>query len=248
MNILKFTNIIILCLFCFASGSTALTALEGPASIIKKSDYIIYGKTFKCDMIINVYRDSEVYSTMKMHAMLKGNSRMACFFYYPNRSKDSALLKNGDNMWIFFPGNKRFLNIGAKQNMGGSDFSYGDILNVKLASDYNAAYEDSPAQFNEESCYRIVLTAKKQTATYDKVICYIRKKDLAPLKREFYAKSGKLIKEMEFDNFKGAKPMKYIMKSVLKQNEYSVMEFENLEMNIEIDDTTFTKKYILLHN
>jgi outer membrane lipoprotein-sorting protein len=219
---------------------------ETGAAVIEKSDYVLYGDSTEADIEIKTFRDNVLKKTTAMAAKLKGSDQMIMVFTHPPRSKNNALLKNGDNLWMYYIQRKKFLRIGARQLMGGSDFSYGDILNVNLARDYTAAIVESNINLEGHICYKLELIAKRKKVTYDRIVCYIRKKDFAPIKREFYTKSGQLFKEMIFQDFNGARPMKFLMTNKLINTiEYSIMEFSNLKLNVSLDDRIFTKNYLL---
>jgi outer membrane lipoprotein-sorting protein len=215
-------------------------------AVITKSDYVLNGDTAAANIKIQIFRDNVLKKTTAMSAKLKGSEHMIMVFTHPPRNKNNALLKNGDNLWIYYIKRKKFLRIGARQLMGGSDFSYGDILNVNLARDYNAAIVENNIDMEGHICYKLELTAKRKMVTYDRIVCYVRKKDFAPIKREFYTKSGQLFKELIFQDFKGARPMKFLMRNkLINTNEYSIMEFSDLKLNVSLDDRIFTRNYLL---
>jgi outer membrane lipoprotein-sorting protein len=219
---------------------------ETGAAVIKKSDYVLYGDSTEADIEIKTFRNNVLKKTTAMAAKLKGSEYMIMVFTHPPRNKNNALLKNGDNLWMYFIKRKKFLRIGARQLMGGSDFSYGDILNVNLARDYTAAIVENNIDMDDHICFKLELTAKRKKVTYDRIICYVRKKDFAPIRIEFYSKSGQLFKEMIFQDFNGARPMKFLMRNKLINTiEYSIMEFSNLTINVSLDDRVFTKNFLL---
>lgn len=212
-------------------------------ALVSESDAVLYGQSFTADLEINVYKNEQLEQTTRMQAFLKGNERMILLYYYPTRDKDRALLKYGDDLWLYMPSNRKFLKIGSRQRMGESDFNYGDILNVNLSADYDAKII-SETNIQDQLSYKLELLAKTPEVTYAKIVCFIRKTDLAPVKREFYTKTDKLMKEMAFADYQGARPMKFIMSGTLNKTEYSTMVFSNLKLNVALEDEMFSKSFI----
>lgn len=234
-----FSIILILSITCL----TGLFPEDSAGELIKESDAILFGQSFTADLEIDVYKNENLDQTTRMQAFMKGNQKMILIYYYPTRDKDRALLKDGDDLWLYMPSNRKFLKIGSRQRMGSSDFNYGDILNVNLSADYDAKFLPE-TNIQEQSLYRLELSAKTPDITYAKIICTIRKSDLAPVKREFYTKTDKLMKEMVFSEFQGARPMKFIMSGSLNKTEYSTLSFSNLKLNVGLDDEMFSKSFI----
>ena len=234
---------IFLILFLSIVLSVSLFTEDSPGTLVKKSDAVLYGQSFTADLEINVYKNEQLDQTTRMQAFLKGNHKMILIYFYPTRDKDRAMLKDRDDLWLYMPSNRKFLKIGSRQRMGESDFNYGDILNVNLSEDYNARIL-SETNVQDQPSYEMELLAKTPEVTYAKIICFIRKTDLAPVKREFYTKTGKLMKEMVFTDYQGARPMKFIMSGAMNKTEYSTMVFSNLKLNVPLEDEMFTKSFI----
>ncbi len=230
-------------LFFSVALTVSLFAEDSPDGLIKKSDAVLYGQSFTADLEISVYKNGQLDQTTRMQAFLKGNHKMILIYFYPTRDKDRALLKDGDDLWLYMPSNRKFLKIGSRQRMGESDFNYGDILNVNLSEDYDAKII-SETNIQDQPSYELELLAKTPEVTYAKIICFIRKADLAPVKREFYTKTDKLMKEMVFADYQGVRPMKFIMSGTLNKTEYSTMVFSNLKLNVALEDEMFTKSFI----
>ncbi|MBD3317003.1 MAG: outer membrane lipoprotein-sorting protein, partial [Chitinivibrionales bacterium] len=175
--------------FLLAAVSFAGDTEIRPSEIVRKSDEILFGNSAEIGLQIKVFRKGKEKNEMRLEGTLKGEDKMVLYYTYPPRNKNNALLKNGDNLWMFFDAQKRFLSIGSRQLMGGSDFSFGDLLNVNLNKDYIARLLDDTTVVGSYQCYRVELKAREKSVTYDKILCYIRK-DFAPIKREFFTASG----------------------------------------------------------
>lgn len=238
-------SIVIMCIAIVSMCSTSVLAATDATTIVKKADEILYGKSAYMKVGIEIYRSGKMKNSMVLEGYMKGSDNMLLYYLEPLRSKNDALLKLGIDMWIFFSKQKQFLNIGSRQSLGGSEFSYGDILNINLSSDYDATLADDTSNVSGYQCYRLNLLAKKENVTYSKIVYFIRKSDNGPVKREFFTKSGQKMKELVFQEFNGARPAIFRMKNCLvNTDDYSVLKTMDLQLNKNIDDMIFTKNYV----
>src|SRR3990167_3507803 len=162
---------------------TGFTALDA-GQIVNHADRIINkpgGYEYLIEMEVMKKEKTEANYTIQSFFM-EGNNRMLLVFIKPSRMRDQAILRNQENQWIYFPELKRTMKISSRQQLVGSDFSYGDVLNLNLIDDYDAKIVSENVKEQGYPCYQIELTAKRPTALYDKVEYLIRKNNYAPMK------------------------------------------------------------------
>ena len=104
-------------------------------------------------------------------------------------------MKDAD-LWLFSPGIKKPIRIGLDQRLIG-EVSNGDILRTRFAQDYS--FKEIGKDSQE---IKFELLKKADTATYAKIIYYLKPADLRPIKAEFYTQSGKLLKIAEYSDYK----------------------------------------------
>nr|VFK25648.1 MAG: outer membrane lipoprotein-sorting protein [Candidatus Kentron sp. MB]VFK29628.1 MAG: outer membrane lipoprotein-sorting protein [Candidatus Kentron sp. MB]VFK74843.1 MAG: outer membrane lipoprotein-sorting protein [Candidatus Kentron sp. MB] len=187
-----------------------------------------------------ILRDQDARREYKMRTLRRGNARMLVTFLEPRRMHGQILLRKGENQWLYFPKLKRTLKVPRRQALAGSDFSYGDILNIDLTADYSAALTDESV-FQGQPAYVLKLTATRPEATYDSISYEVRQSDHAPLRRAFFTKSGKKLKTLEFrDHDEALLPRLWIMKSALWKDSETHLIVESMDTVANVPDSAFS--------
>ncbi len=123
-----------------------------------------------------------------MWTIKKGKNKVASLFLKPATDKGRALLRLGDNMWLFIPGIAKPLRVASAQSVTGGVFNNSDILRVDYSSEYNIEKQEGDTLY---------LKAKNEEVTYEKVVMKIDLKRKLPLRLDCYA-GGILIKTIEY--------------------------------------------------
>ncbi len=116
----------------------------------------------------------------------------------PARAHGRKLLMKGFDMWLFTPQVKKAVRIGLQQRLTG-DVANGDISRTNYAQDYRPTVVGKDAA---NGAVILDLKANDKRATYDRIKYWIEEKSAKPVKAEFYALSGKLMKTALFTDFK----------------------------------------------
>ena len=144
-------------------------------------------------------------------------------------AKGQEMLKVGDNMWVYMPNLKRALRIASRESFQGGDFNNGDILRVSYVTDYTASLVPS----EDASLWALDLVGKTAETTYDRVKLWMRKDNELPVKAEYYAASGKLLRSATFDevkNFHGLeRPSRMVMRNELATSRFSELTFLDMK-------------------
>lgn len=230
-------KIVSLLLFVF-TASTALAGLTG-SEIIKRVDDLTDLTRSISKLEMKVYRRNKLRKTYRMTMKNAGVDKVLVEFNYPPRNKGQKYLQVGDNLWIYRPKINKVMRISGKASFSGSDFSNTDVFSVRLDRDYNAKIIGEEG-YKGQKAYKLELLAKSEEVTYAKIIYWVRKKDLIPLKRDFYTLSGHLLKTLVMETKTGTMgglPDHMIMTNVMEKNKKSVMIFKSYRGN-----QTFPKK------
>lgn len=198
--------------------------------------------------IMKIHFENE---TLEKHLNIyvKGNKKAYLEIVYPPEEKGTRYLKLKDAMWIYFPTADDVIRISGhmlRQSMFGSDLSYEDASSVKKLGDlYNTTYDTS---LSNDTMYVLDLTAKKKDVSYYKRKLYIKKDGLLIGKMELYARSGKLLRTMEFGEYKKYGsiyvPMKMEVKDEVRENSYTDIILLNVKIGVILPDRMFTKSYL----
>ena len=159
----------------------------------------------------------------------------------PARAQGRKLLMKGLDMWLFTPQVKKPVRISLAQKLTG-DVANGDISRTNYAHDYEAKLsgEDAASQATI-----LDLTANDKRVTYAKIKYWISKQNFRPLKAEFYALSGKLMKTATFSDFKkieGTERMsKVIIQDAVVPSKKSILLYSE-QKSQSFPDSLFNKE------
>jgi CHAD domain-containing protein len=139
------------------------------------------------------------------------------------------------------PNLKRALRIASRESFQGGDFNNGDVLRVNYVADYNAKLVPSA----DDALFALELTAKSSEASYDRIQLWLRKDKRLPVKAEYYAASGKLLRSASFEGikvFRGLeRPSLIVMRNELASKRFSEMTVVDMKVNAKVP----TQKFVL---
>lgn len=173
----------------------------------------------------------------------KGNEKVAGVFLSPPSDKDRAMLRLGDNMWLFIPNVGKPVRITSLQSATGGVFNNADILRIDFGAEYNV--EQLQDTLGE---YFFSLKAKTNSVAYDRLRLWADKKALLPKKIECLTEANMLIKTLHFKetkNFGGGivRPSVIETDSPLYKGYKSVMIYAKIKRR-PLKDEFFTINYM----
>ena len=164
-----------------------------------------------------------------------------------------AAVDKDDDRWLYLPNLdlvKRIASTDKRTSFVGSDFLYEDVSGRSLDEDTHTLVETT------ESSYIIRNTPKNpDSVEFSYFNVTIDKKNLMPMKMEYYDKSGTLYRTIESKKVEditakeGEKEVTYptVTESVvkdLKTGSTTEMTFSNVSYNIGVEDAIFTERYL----
>lgn len=166
----------------------------------------------------------------------------------PAREKGTKMLKLGDQLWTYSPSTDRTILISGhmlRQSVMGSDLSYEDMMeDPMLQNMYNAEIVGEDTVSNRP-VWVLELKAKKEDIAYDKRKVWVDKERYIILKENLYAKSGKLLKQVDINEVMKVEgrwvPKSATYKDVLKEGDGTKMIVESIKFNENIPDYIFSK-------
>lgn len=213
--------------------------------IISKRDDNEYIETARVEMemlIVNGSREIE----NKMTSYMDENNVLIEFTN--TRDRGTKFLKRNDDLWMFFPEAEDLVKISGhmlKQGMMGSDFSYQDMMESDKLTDLYNFELIGEEEVDGRMCYVIEgIAVEGKEVSYYRRKSWVDKERFIGVKEELYAKSGRLLKEMnviEVNQIEGRWfPMKTIMKDKLRQNTKTEVTIDDIVFNIDLDSDMFT--------
>jgi outer membrane lipoprotein-sorting protein len=171
----------------------------------------------------------------------------------PARTKGTRFLQLEGSLWMYNPksGSANPLRLSARDSFQGSTFSNADVGKSQFSDDYAASLEPDAAidhaELGKVACYVIGAVARRESAAYGKIMMWVRKGDLVPLRMEYYAKSGLLFKRMDLSRIRdfGAitRPSVMRMESLEKKGTVTTLIIESLEPR-DVPASVFNKNYL----
>lgn len=161
--------------------------------------------------------------------------------------KGQKILRLDDEIYIYYPDADEIIRLsgsGLSNSFLGSDFSYEDLSGDDDYEDrynYELVGEET---FNNIACYRIKLSAKKLSETYQKIQMLIDKDRYVPIVQELYSKSGRLLKTIYYDGYstKPYFPTSVKTENAVKKSNKSEMIVKNIVFNKHVDSSLFDKE------
>ncbi len=196
-------------------------------------------------MIIHAQRSTR---SMDMKIWAVGNQKSFTEYLAPAREKGTKMLKMKDQLWMYSPSADRIIQISGqmlRQSVMGSDLSYEDMMDDRKLTDiYNAAVI-GPDDIDGRSCWVLELRAKTDDVAYYMLKMWIEKERNIPLREEWYAKGGKLLKRTTLSDVKkiGNRwfPTKIVYKDMLKSGEGTEFIITDVQFDVPIPESVFNK-------
>jgi outer membrane lipoprotein-sorting protein len=251
-KIVRAMLIVVACLSAFAplTSQAEMSALQ----ILDKADdkWDLNLKNSKVELELLVYRENELRKTYRMILKYQDNNHVLAETIYPPRNQGEKMLQAGrKNFWLFLPNINRALRISESNSLSNSDFSNTDLLSPRLSSEYTPKLLGMD-KLRDVEAYKLELLAKDESTSYAKIIYWVRKSDLFPLRRDYYTFSQQLLKRLDMksssppmDGFPGGMPDTFVMSSVMEKDKKTVIRYVKYTPNVKYPDDTFSENSLM---
>ncbi len=215
--------------------------------ILQKVDQNMSSKNrvFESSMTIHGKRNSR---TILSKTMSEGTKKSFSEYLSPASEKGTKMLKLQKQLWIYSPSTDRIIQISGnmlRQSVMGSDLSYEDMMDDRKLTEIYSALVFGEETVNGRQTYVVELTAKVENVAYFKQRLWIDQERFIPLKEDLYAKSGQLLKRVDFKDARKIQgrwfPTTIIYKDVLKDGNGTEFKMSSLKFDQDIPDYIFTK-------
>ena len=188
---------------------------------------------------------------IEMVSWMQGVEHSYSYYKSPPRERGTKMLKIGSKLWVYTPRTDRKLLVAGhmlRQSMMGSDLSYEDMMeDKKLSRSYEATLEEVKS-FRGVYCNILLLNAYDKTTTYQKRKLWVDSRRKVILRQELYAKSGLLIKNIEFYGYRSIGlrlfPEKMIFRDLLKNNTQTTYIFDEIKFDVKIPAKYFSQSIL----
>ena len=226
---------------------TSLSFAQDAKEIVKIADEKMQGLSNYTTMTIKIVRPTWE-REMKMRSWAKGSDYSLIIIDAPSKDKGTVFLKRKKEIWNWLPSIDKSIKLPPSmmmQNWMGTDFTNDDLVKQSsIVNDYDhSIVGDSTIEGYE--CYKIQMLPKPEAAVvWGKVILYIDKSEYLQLRVEYYDEDAYLINLMNFYDVKkmGGRniPSRMEMIPVDSPEKKTIMIFNSIEFDIDIDENFFT--------
>ncbi|TNE38848.1 MAG: outer membrane lipoprotein-sorting protein [Alphaproteobacteria bacterium] len=221
-----------------------VSALEGLSAedLLRKVDELYRSDTSEADIRMQIITpDWE--RTMSMMVWSEGMEKTFIRILSPKKDRGIATLKLEDEMWNYFPKINKTIKVPPSMMMSswmGSDFTNDDLVKeATLADDYTSTRQDT-------GCTSLLtLVPMEETVTvWAKIEVLVDLGKLLPLEERFYNERGEKVRTMTFSELKefsgNMLPSRLEMVPHNKEGHKTVIYYDDLRLNVELDEDTFT--------
>lgn len=215
-------------------------------SILKKVDaFRVPFEHFLVRTRITTYEGDRMKETALFDAYINGNDK-SLVVQKEGKNKDMKILYVDEKLWVQLPSSRRPIRITPIQRLMGQA-SNGDVAMVSYGDDYTAEFL-CEEMVNNVLCHKLLLIARKKSATYHKIFLYVRKIDYRPVKAEFLLISGKHFKTAFYDHYMRIGNQMILKKMTIfdevRKDQKTIFEYEKIQEK-RLATKFFNKNYLV---
>lgn len=222
---------------------TPLLSIETGEQILSKADETLFPQNAEFKWTMTVSNKGERDRTSKFLCWKRGDEKYLFYTISPRSTYGQSSLRIEDTIWMYMPLADETVRTSYRSAFLNSDLSYADIMYNELSR-----YYDSTILHYDDEKIVLELTAKPDADGYDRIVTEIDKNTYATIKRDYYSKSGQLLKTIVFSDFKfqdsRLKEMTLEVTQPLLPNQKTIAEFFDISIKDNISNRNFTMSYI----
>jgi outer membrane lipoprotein-sorting protein len=208
-----------------------------------------------------LYRSKSIEGTLEIHIVTEdfqrdmtadlksaGNDKAIITITSPPKEAGTVTLRNGHNIWQYYPRVDRTVKI-AESLLGGawlgSHFSFEDMVrSSSLTRDFDGKLSGE-SKGNGEDLLEVTLTRRPNAgAVWNKIELAVRKSDYTPVEERFFDDKGKLTRSMSYSDVRQVgwrvMPTKLTVKPADKPNESTTVVYKKVEFDAPVSDDSFS--------
>lgn len=231
-----------------APSSVDAAAPADPAAVelVQRADAIRFPReSFQTEIVVRNFSNGVEGDARTFRVLSRGNENTIVLTLEPATERGQALLMRGRDLWVFMPSVSQPVRLSLAQRLTGQ-VANGDLARANFAGDYTPSVAGKDT-LDGKPAVVLDLAAVDRTVTYARVKYWVGERDARPLKAEFYALSGRLLKTARYEEFRElagqVRPTRLVMEDALKKGEVSVLSYENMNVR-DLPERMFTREYL----
>jgi outer membrane lipoprotein-sorting protein len=222
---------------------------QSPKEIVVKANDLLHGKSSIAAITMTVIKP-DWSRKMSMKFWILEPDYALILITEPAKDKDTVTLKRKNEIWNWIPALQRIIKIPPSMMMQpwmGSDFTNDDLVRESSIVDDYTQTLIGEEKIEDYDCYKIRLLPKPEAGVvWGKVVLWISKKGYLELKTEYYDEDSTLVKYMTGSEVKqmGGRtiPTYWEMIPVDKPGQKTILDYNSLEFNINIEPSFFSEQ------
>lgn len=247
-NFIKAFKIIAISVTLVFALNTGNVTAQSAAEILEQMEEVMRGDSQYAEMTMKIERP-RYNREVSMRSWLKGRDYSLILITAPARDNGTVYLMRENDIWNYDPRIDRTTRLPSSmmaQSWMGSDFTNDDLVrDSDLIDDFEHQILRTE-EYNGYESWVIELVPKPDTpVVWGKVLMWISKEDYIQLRIENYDQREKLVNTMELTDIQqfGQRkiPTTIIVKPADKENERTILTYQKLEYDIDIDESFFSR-------
>jgi outer membrane lipoprotein-sorting protein len=189
------------------------------------------------------YNGSSLLRTNRYHVYSKGEKYVLVETEYPERLQGRKLLMRDDDVWMYLPSIKQPTRISLQQKLTG-EVSNGDLAKTSFHEDYEPKLLGIEKR-KGGSYFKLLLSARSKSCTYRRIKLWVNTRNFRPLRAEYFAISGKLMKTGDFFDPKPAlgqpRMSRVVIQDALEPQRRSLLHYYDYRRE-SLDASFFSKE------
>tara|TARA_R100001143_G_C3360805_1_gene135411 strand:+ start:1954 stop:2673 length:720 start_codon:yes stop_codon:yes gene_type:complete len=223
---------------------------QNAAEIIEIMDEKMRGDSNYAEMTMTIERPRYT-RDVSMRSWSLGNDFSLIVITAPARDQGTAFLKRDSEIWNYVPNIDRTIKMPPSmmsQSWMGSDFTNDDLVRESsTVEDYVHRIVESDAELEGREAWIIELIPKPETpVVWGKVLIWVDKEEFIQLRVENYDQSDELANHIEFTDLREFDNRMIASKLILipadKPDQRTIMTYDELQFDIDIDESFFTQQ------
>ncbi|MEX0648356.1 MAG: outer membrane lipoprotein-sorting protein [Balneolaceae bacterium] len=219
------------------------------AEIIEQMEEVMRGESSYAEMTMTIDRPRYT-RDVNMKAWALGEDYSLILITAPARDQGTTFLKRRNEIWNYVPNIDRTIKMPPSmmsQSWMGSDFTNDDLVRESsILADYEHTLLREEVYDGREAWVLELIPKPDTPIVWGKVLVWVDKEEYIQLRVENYDQRDEMASTIEFTEIgeMGGRtfPSKMILTPTDKPNQKTIMEYKNLEFDIEISESFFTQQ------
>lgn len=236
-------------IFLLVIGYLQPVAAQSASEIIERMEDVMRGESSYVEMTMTIERP-RYEREISMKAWALGEDYSLTLVTAPARDEGTAYLKRENEIWNYVPTIDRTIKMPPSmmsQSWMGSDFTNDDLVRESSTVDDYEHRILREEEYEGMETWVLELIPKPETPiVWGKVLVWVEKEGYLQLRIENYDQSDELVNTMRFEEIQtmGGRsiPTRMELTPADKPDQRTLLTYQNLEFNIDIEESFFTQQ------